>query len=110
MRIVGSPLHRGLVRGSFPAPHHHDPNETLPNFSIWSRLDDLSLWTQYALVCVYVHKGKECASVLRCVVLVFIAFSLPERLDEKVAYLDLPALNVELTVKSSPVEGVCWAS
>ena len=29
------PLHRGLVRGSFPAPHHHDPNETLPNFSIW---------------------------------------------------------------------------
>ena len=30
-----SPLHRGLVRGSFPAPHHHDPNETLPNFLIW---------------------------------------------------------------------------
>ena len=29
------PLHRGLVRGSFPAPHHHDPNETLPNFQIW---------------------------------------------------------------------------
>ena len=27
------PLHRGLVRGSFPAPHHHDPNEMLPNFS-----------------------------------------------------------------------------
>ena len=23
-----------------------------------SRLDDLSLWTQYALVCVYVHKGE----------------------------------------------------
>ena len=22
-------LHRGLVRGSFPAPHHHDPNEML---------------------------------------------------------------------------------
>ena len=76
------PLHRGLVRGSFPAPHHHDPNEMLPNFQIWvmvasmslSRLDDLSLWTQYALVCVYVHKGKESASALRCVVLVFIAF------------------------------------
>ena len=28
-------LHRGLVRGSFPAPHHHDPNEMLPNFQIW---------------------------------------------------------------------------
>ena len=28
-------LHRGLVRGSFPAPHHHDPNKTLPNFQIW---------------------------------------------------------------------------
>ena len=28
------PLHRGLVRGSFPAPHHHDPNETLLNFCI----------------------------------------------------------------------------
>ena len=27
------PLHRGLVRGSFPAPHHHDPNEMLPQFS-----------------------------------------------------------------------------
>ena len=26
-------LHRGLVRGSFPAPHHHDPNEMLPQFS-----------------------------------------------------------------------------
>ena len=79
---MGSSLHRGLVRGSFPAPHHHDPNETLPNLQIWvmvasmslSRLDDLSLWTQYALVCVYVHKGKECASALRCVVLVFIVF------------------------------------
>ena len=35
MRLVGSPLHRGLVRGSFPAPHHHDPNKTLPNFQIW---------------------------------------------------------------------------
>ena len=35
MRIVGSPLHRGLVRGSFPAPHHHDPNKTLPNFPVW---------------------------------------------------------------------------
>ena len=23
------------MRGSFPAPHHHDPNETLPNFQIW---------------------------------------------------------------------------
>ena len=29
------PLHRGFVRGSFPAPHHHDPNEMLPNFQIW---------------------------------------------------------------------------
>ena len=29
------PLHRGLVRGFFPAPHHHDPNETLSNFQIW---------------------------------------------------------------------------
>ena len=29
------PLHRGLVRGSFPAPHHHDPNEMLPNFAFW---------------------------------------------------------------------------
>ena len=28
-------LHRGLVRGSFPAPHHHDPNEMLPNFAFW---------------------------------------------------------------------------
>ena len=27
-------LHRGLVRGFFPAPHHHDPNEMLPNFGI----------------------------------------------------------------------------
>ena len=35
--------------------------------------------------------------------------SLPEQLDEKVAYLDLPALTVELTVKPSPVEGVYWA-
>ena len=35
MRLVGSPLQRGLVRGSFPAPHHHDPNKTLPNFQIW---------------------------------------------------------------------------
>ena len=26
---------RGLVRGSFPAPHHHDPNEMLPNFAFW---------------------------------------------------------------------------
>ena len=32
---MGSPLHRGLVRGSFPAPHHHDPNEMLPNFAFW---------------------------------------------------------------------------
>ena len=31
----GLPLHRGLVRGSFPAPHHHDPNEMLPNFAFW---------------------------------------------------------------------------
>ena len=23
------------MRGSFPAPHHHDPNKTLPNFQIW---------------------------------------------------------------------------
>ena len=23
------------MRGSFPAPHHHDPNETLLNFQIW---------------------------------------------------------------------------
>ena len=23
------------MRGSFRAPHHHDPNETLPNFPIW---------------------------------------------------------------------------
>ena len=29
------PFIRGFVRGSFPAPHHHDPNETLPNFQIW---------------------------------------------------------------------------
>ena len=29
------PLPRGLVRGSFPAPYHHDPNKTLPNFQIW---------------------------------------------------------------------------
>ena len=29
------PLHRGLVRGSFPAPHHHDPNEMLLNFAFW---------------------------------------------------------------------------
>ena len=29
------PLHRGLVRGFFPAPHHHDPNEMLPNFAFW---------------------------------------------------------------------------
>ena len=31
---MGSPPYRGLVRGSFPAPHHHDPNEMLPNFCI----------------------------------------------------------------------------
>ena len=29
------PLHRELVRGSFPAPHHHDPNEMQPNFAFW---------------------------------------------------------------------------
>ena len=29
------PLHRGLVRGSFPAPHHHDLNKMLLNFCIW---------------------------------------------------------------------------
>ena len=29
------PFIGGLVRGSFPAPHHHDPNKTLPNFQIW---------------------------------------------------------------------------
>ena len=29
------PLYRGLVRGSFPAPHHHDLNEMLLNFCIW---------------------------------------------------------------------------
>ena len=29
-----SPL-QGLVRGSFPAPHHHDPNKMLPNFAFW---------------------------------------------------------------------------
>ena len=23
------------MRGSFSPPHHHDPNETLPNFQIW---------------------------------------------------------------------------
>ena len=23
------------MRGSFPAPHHHDPNEMLPNFAFW---------------------------------------------------------------------------
>ena len=34
LRIVGSPPHRGLVRGSYPAPHHHDPNEMLPHFCI----------------------------------------------------------------------------
>ena len=32
---MGSPLHRELVRGSFTAPHHHDPNEMLPNFAFW---------------------------------------------------------------------------
>ena len=32
---MGSPLHRGLVRGSFPAPHHHDPNEMLLIFAFW---------------------------------------------------------------------------
>ena len=35
MRIVGSFPHRRLVRGSFPAPHHHDPNKMLPNFAFW---------------------------------------------------------------------------
>ena len=29
------PLHRGLVRESLNAPHHHDPNEMLPNFAFW---------------------------------------------------------------------------
>ena len=27
-------LHRGACAGSFPAPHHHDPNEMLLNFCI----------------------------------------------------------------------------
>ena len=31
---MGSSPYRGLVRGSFPAPHHHDPNKMLPNFCI----------------------------------------------------------------------------
>ena len=30
-----SPFIGGLCGGSFPAPHHHDPNEMLPNFQIW---------------------------------------------------------------------------
>ena len=40
-RGVGALAHRGLlpfrelVRGSFPAPHHHDPNKMLPNFAFW---------------------------------------------------------------------------
>ena len=33
------PLPRGLVRGFFPAPHHHDPNGMLPNFQIWVMVD-----------------------------------------------------------------------
>ena len=33
------PLHWGLVPGSFPAPHHQDPNETLLNFQIWVMVD-----------------------------------------------------------------------
>ena len=35
LRIVGSTPFRGLVRGFFPAPHHHDPNKMLPNFPFW---------------------------------------------------------------------------
>ena len=30
----GLSLHRRLVRGLFPAPHHHGPNEMLLNFCI----------------------------------------------------------------------------
>ena len=37
-----SPFHRGLVRGFFPAPHHHDPNEMLPNFPIWVMVGSFS--------------------------------------------------------------------
>ena len=32
---MGSPPYMGLVRGSFPAPHHHDPHKMLPNFAFW---------------------------------------------------------------------------
>ena len=63
-----------------------------------SRLDDLSLWTQYALVCVFVHKGKECASALRCVVLVFIALFAP------LCEIHFPAIDAEIAVITSSTE------
>ena len=33
---MGYPLTEGLCRDLSPLPHHHDPNEMLPNFAFWS--------------------------------------------------------------------------
>ena len=49
----GLPPDRGLVRGPFPAPHHHDPNETLPNFPIWVMVGSSSTdWFHVSFPCV----------------------------------------------------------
>ena len=65
------PLHRGLVRGSFPAPHHHDPNEMLPNFQIWVMVVCLSNGSSRC------HRALEASSVPSCFVLFFSSFVSP---------------------------------
>ena len=54
------PLHRGLVRGSFPAPHHHDPNGMLPNFQIWVMVVCLSNGSSRS------HRALEGSSLPSC--------------------------------------------
>ena len=67
------PLHRGLVRGSFPAPHHHDPNEMLPNFQIWVMVVCLSNGSSRC------HRALEASSLPSCFVLFFSSFVSPLR-------------------------------
>ena len=57
-----APLHRGLVRGSFPAPHHHDPNETLPNFQILGHGGCTWLKSVCTLILTWCHSSTHVPS------------------------------------------------
>ena len=59
-------LHRGLLRGSFPAPHHHDPNETLPNFQILGHGGCTWLKSVCTLILSWCHSSTHVPSRSKC--------------------------------------------